>query len=324
VARRFNWIKHVLAHNWELKLLALLLAVLTYYAIRGATGHERDYVVAAVVEVEPGIAVLAQDPDSVKVWVRGSQDDLEKLDVERLRVLVRPKSGEPDGLPRTVPVSKRDIEGASRVAVVKLEPRELTVTFDREVEMIFDVAQPAAIGRPLIGKVEIDYEPKTVTVRGPKRLLDELKAQDRAEVSPEPVDVEARAGSFSKRVKVLPPVGPWVSSMEPDEITVEVNIIKASLSREWKDMKVLAIHDAAFASEVFFDPPAVAVKVDGRAEIVENLTEGDIRLFVDCTGLDSAARYELPVQVHLSVHHDIEASVDPKSVNVTFARDEEL
>ncbi|MDA0990493.1 MAG: hypothetical protein O3A51_07060 [Verrucomicrobia bacterium] len=195
-----------LARNWELKLLALLLAGLTYYAIRGATGYEVEYTVPVEVAVEPGVAVLAQDPDVVKVRFRGSQDDLLKLEQKRLKALIRPRNDNLDGRPRSIPVAVRDIQGAPGVSIVKIDPQDVVVTFDRETEMVFSVLPPTTLGRPLVGKVELTYSPTTVTIRGPKRRLQELKQEGRDQVSIEPVDVDGRVESFSKRWCVHPVV----------------------------------------------------------------------------------------------------------------------
>ena len=320
MARRFESLRQAAASNWELKLLALLLAVLTYYAIRGATGAEREYEVPVQVEVDPGIAVLAQEPDVIKVRFRGSQSDMLDLDPMQIRAVVRPKSREPDGTAQVVPVSPRDVEGAPGVAVVSIEPNEIVVTFDREVEIPFRVAKPEVVGRPLIGSVELDYEPDMVTVRGPKQLLEGLKQEGGAELTTEPVDVDGRVESYTKLVKVRPPSGPWVSGIEPDEITVHVRIIKETSRKEWTGLKVLAVHDSGTAVDVFFDPPEVSVSIEGRSELVEKFSEEDIRVFVVCAGLDPEESHELPVQVHLPVFEDIDAHVVPRVVTVTFSK----
>lgn len=320
MARRLDPLRKMATHNWELKLLALLLAVLTYYAIRGKTGAEREYTVPVFVEVDPGIAVLAQSPDAVEVRFRGSESALLDLDPTQLRAVVRPKSREPDGTAQVVRVSPRDIESARGVAVVNIDPNELVVTFDREVEIPFRVAKPEVVGRTLIGSVELDYEPQTVMVRGPKRLLEDLKLGGGAELTTEPVDVDGRVESYSKMVKIRPPSGPWVSGIEPDEITVQVRIIKETARKEWTGLKVLAVHDSGTAVDVFFDPPEVSVSIEGRAEVVNKYTEEDIRVFVVCAGLDPEESHELPVQVHLPIFEDIDARADPKVVTVTLSK----
>jgi hypothetical protein len=317
VAPKSDWQKRI-ARNWELKLLALLLAVLTYYAIRNATGSEETFDIPVEVELKPGIAVLEQDVDTVTVRLRGTEADLLRLDEKRMRVVIRPKDDEPDGIARLVEITHRDIEGAARVAVVGIKPEQIRLMFDREEEMEFLVTKPTTTGRPRIGKVEIDYEPKSVMVQGPKRLLKELIEEGRNEVSTEPVDVEARTADFTKRVKILSPGDTWVSGIQPDEITVKVKIIKASAERTWKKLKVLAIRDTGSGESIVFEPDSVDVSVEGRAEVIDSLTEAEMRFVVDCVGLDPSGSYELPVQPHLPVTEDVTVTIIPKVVKVIF------
>lgn len=319
MALKFSIVRDLIVRNWGLKLLSILVAAVSYYAIRGATGYEVEYSVPLQVEVEAGMAVLEQNVSSVTVRFRGSQDDLLKLHQEHIRAIVRPKVADPDGLPKSLPVGPRDITGAPRVTVVDVEPASVVLTFDREVETVFSVAKPKTIGRPLVGNVEIDYEPKTVVLRGPKRRLEDLKREGRDAVTTEPVDVDGRVESFVRNVAVRPPGSTWVSHIEPPEISVTVNIVTKVTSQQWDELPVLAIRDPRLVRDIVFDPSVVDVTLEGRSEMLENLTKDDIRVFVDCVGLDPAQSYELPVQAHLPVFLDVNVSVVPKTVRVSFA-----
>jgi YbbR domain-containing protein len=313
-----KWWQNLLRQNWQLKLLALLLAALTYYAIRGATGYEVEYAVPVTVDVEPGVAVLAKNPDQVQVRFRGSQDDLLKLDQKRLQALVKVREESLGGHPRPVPITERDIEGASGVAVVMVDPPEVMITFDREVEATFSVARPATVGEPLLGKAEIQFSPQTVTIRGPKTRIAELVAEGHDQVNADPVEVDGRVESFTKRVQVHPPGGNWASRIEPDAVTVQVNIIKKSTTRAWEQLLVRAIRDGEDTKRLVIDPPTVEISLEGRSELLENVSEHDLRVFVDCAGLNTAVTNEVPVQVHLPVYMDVSVTVVPKTVQVWF------
>lgn len=313
-----RWWLSVLLQNWELKLLALLLAVVTYYAIRGATGYEVEYSVPVTVQMEPGVAVLALNPDAVDVRFRGSQSDLLKLDQKRLSAEVRVRDENIGGRPRAVAIAPRDISGAPGVAVASVDPPRVMITFDREVEAVFTVAKPTTIGAPLLGRAEIQYSPQVVTIRGPKTRIAELKAEGHDQVETDPVDVDGRVESFSKRVKVHPPGGAWASKLDPEDITVQVNIIKKSTTRAWTAQPVRAIREGDTSRPLRMDPPSVNITLEGRSELLENVSEKDLRVFVDCVGIDGAVTNELPVQVHLPVYMDVSISVVPRTIKVGF------
>lgn len=318
MSKRGKWLMEAVRSNWELKLLALLLAFVTYYAIRGATGYEVEYTVPVEVETEPGFAVLSMNPEVVDVRFRGSRDDLLKLDQKSLKAGLRVREENMGGVPRAVAVTPRNIQGAPGVNVAMIDPPRVLVAFDREVETTFNVAKPATLGLPLLGKAEIQYSPQVVTVRGPKARIDELRAEGQGEVTTDPVDVDGRVESFSKRVRVHPPGGAWASKIDPEEITVQVTIIKKSTTREWSSQPVLAVRGGDDRGSVQIDPPMVDVVMEGRSELLESVSASDLRLFVDCVGLEPAGVYELPVQVHLPVSMDVTVSVTPKVVTVTF------
>lgn len=313
------FIRKTVLGNWELKLLALLLAVVTYYAIRGATSYEVEYSIPVHVEADAGVAVLSLDPEAVNVRFRGSRDDILKLEQEQLMVRLRVREDNVGGRPRAVPVTPRNVEGAPGVNVVIIDPARVNIAFDREVETTFKVARPATIGFPLLGKAEIQYTPQVVTVKGPQARIDELKAEGHDEVSTDPVDVDGRVESFTKRVKVLPPGGAWASTITPEEITVQVNIIKKSDTRTWPGLPVLAVRGGADTGRLVMDPSVADATLEGRAELLEHVAPEDVRLIVDCVGLEADGSYELPVQVHVPGLKELSVTVVPRVVKVTVS-----
>lgn len=120
-----QWLKNTLVLNVGLKFLALLMAVFTFHSIRAVTSDEAVHIVP--VEVQPTDAnhiVLDQDPLSVTVTLRGSREDLKKLDPQDIKAVLKLRSQE-NG---PVPIRARDVRGVSGLRVVKIEPDKATVT----------------------------------------------------------------------------------------------------------------------------------------------------------------------------------------------------
>jgi len=303
--------KNTGVNNWQLKLVSLVLAILTFYAILGATSFEIPITVPLIVEVEKGIAILDQ-PRTVEVTFRGSQADLRVLDRGQIRAVVSPRTAESSGSER-VPVRQGNIKGAAGVRVARVVPEVVTITFDHEIEKVFRVLKPRAVGTPLGGKVEIDYEPQYVKISGPRRWL-----HDREVVETEPVDVSGCTQSFSRRVRVLSPSETGVTRIEPSEITVEVSIVTESVSREWTNVPVRAVLEAGNTNTVTFNPSSVKVTLHGRDEVVGKISGNSVKAFVDCVGFDTSEAYELPVNVHLPPAMDVTATVEPQAVKVSF------
>lgn len=290
---RLQGITVFLRTNIDLKILALLLATLSFYAIRGVNSLEISYDVPLEIEVEKGIAILEKDASLVNVMFRGSQEDMRNLEQRRLRAVVRPRAVDPTGRER-VPIERRAIEGAAGVRVVRVRPTMVNLTFDREDERRVAVHRPRTVGTPLVGRVELDYEPRFVLMRGPR-----LRLMDLQSVSTEPVDVDGRVESFTKKVRVLPPGERWVSQIVPEEISVTVNIVATTGTRTYEGISVLALGLPDAAAEVRFEPRKVDVEVEGRTEQFEHLEARDIKAFADCTGLKAGTVHVLPVRVYV-------------------------
>lgn len=295
--------------DWTLKLMAIALAILSFYAIRNATSFEVNYDVPLKVSAEKGIAILDQ-PKTVRVAFRGSQEELRHLNQKGIKALIYPKATDPTGS-ETVQIGFDDIEGVTSGArPVKIEPGSVTLTFDREIEKTLQVAKPKTIGAPLLGKVELSYEPKTVQVRGSQRRL-----ADKTAVDTEPIDVDGRVESFAKKVRVLSDT--WASEVTPEEITVEVKIVTDSVTVQWTNVAVKAMSEPGALKRVSFDPASVNVILSGRPEAMETITGMVVNVFADCTGLRESTPTQVPVAVYFPDAHDVTARVEPNTVTAT-------
>jgi len=310
----FRRIGAAILNDWGLKLLALALAVLAFFVIQGKTGIEIPYEIPLEVKFEePGIAILEQEIRVVRVTFRGSQEDLRRLDQQTLKAVVWLKAGLAVGS-EDVRILPGNIEGVGTgVRVVAIQPESVSLTFDREAKVMMAVAKPRTIGTPLSGQVELEYEPQTVTIRGPMRRL-----QGQTTLAVEPVDVDGRVASFSKKVKVLPPSDAWVSEIEPPTILVRVNIVTESVIRHWTNVAVMAMAPVGMESRLRLEPSGVNLSLEGGAEDVEGLADENIMVFVNLCGVEPSGAYELPVQVHLPAGIDVSAIIDPETIKVAF------
>lgn len=312
-------LKHILSaivHEWQMKLLALVLAGLTFYAIRGETGAQVTHEDVPVrVTVEEGIAILDQVPRTVAVTFRGAMKDLLRIEPKQIEVVVRPKASNPAGAEKT-DILPRDVRHrALGVRVQNVEPDTVSLVFDREVKKTVPVAKPEIIGTPLFGRIEIDYEPKAVVMRGPKRAL-----ASQTFVTTQPIDVEGRAASFRVKLRVLPPPDAGVSEIEPPSVQVTVNVVTETVSREWTNITVLAAIRRDPDMTVVFSPDTVDVSLHGRKDVLNRINPGMVKVFVDCSGQVRPGKQKMPVSVHLPVGVAATASVEPDTVEATFER----
>ncbi len=300
-------------HNAGLKVLAVVLALLSFYAIRGATSNERTLEVPVEARVEKGVAILSQIPMTVEVTFRGTEEDVERLDKENIKAVIHPKASDPDQPEEIIKILPGNIEGCPRVRVTTINPNSVLLSFDREQSKLVSVQKPATTGTPLRGKVEISYEPQFVMIYGSHRGLREVDSVDT-----EAVDVDGRVQSFNKRVKVLPPAGTWVSKIEPDEISVSVDLITRVVDRVWSNVPIMTVLAPGEPSSVDIAPRIVDVTLQARAEILDTLTTNDISVFVNCVGINQGITNRLTPVIHLPVGLDIKATAKPEQVAVSF------
>jgi len=311
---RMGKIKDFFMNNVGMKVLAMILAALSFYAIQGRDTYEIRYDVPLEVIVEKGVAILEKETRTLEVTFRGSPEDVRQLEQKQIKAVVKPKTVSLNGS-ENVPVTPRDIKGASGVTVVKIKPSSVMLTFDREAEKVVQVAKPKTTGTTLIGHAELEYEPRDVRLRGPR-----LRLQGIATVSTEPVDVDGRVESFTRTVRVLSPSDKWVFEMEPHEITVRVKIITEVVSHSWTNIPVLAAMESESEISVRFVPPFVTITLTGRPEIIEGIKDGNLNAFVHCLKTDLSTTNMLPVIVHLPPGVEVTARIEPERVRVITGR----
>ena len=303
------------------KVAALVVAVIVFYTVRSKISDTVTLSVPVEAEKEPGLAVLKAEPFSVRVTFRGAYMDLQQLGMRELRVLLRPKATA-SGDTELVRVRSGDVRGhPSGARVVGIEPQSVQLTFDRQDEMMLPVAPPPLEGTPLRGRVELDYRPREVRVKGARRQLQEWKAAD-FHLQTEPVNVEGCVQSFTKNVAIATPGAAWQAEVTPGAVSVKVNIATEQSSREMRDMPVLLAASAGRKGAWQVFPPAVLVRLTGRAEVVEAVTPESVVVLVDTRRASADDPTVSPVLVHLPSGVILDA-VECEPAEVVLLRKEE-
>ena len=150
--------------------------------------------------------MLDQDPDARQGHASADRRttccNLTRAQLKAGRAAQGERSGRDAGARATS--ARATSRGRPGVSVVKIEPavgaRDLR---PRSRERRWRWPSPRRSGSPLIGKVEIDYEPADRHVRGPEAAPGGIEATGHDVVSTEPMDVDGRVESFTQAVRVL-------------------------------------------------------------------------------------------------------------------------
>ncbi|MDO9542646.1 MAG: CdaR family protein [Kiritimatiellia bacterium] len=307
--------REVLLNNIRLKLLALVLAIFSWYAIRETINYE---IIIPNIPVEfkigDGWAVLRQSSDSVRVTFRGSQENIRLIDHKQIKAQIDLRTNSLAGS-YDVLLRLGNIKGTHGVRPVRIEPEIIQISTDRESEKTVPV-KSRTTGKPFAGKVEkTACEPAVVLLRGPAQQLMRTEW-----VYTEPVDVEGRLESFAKRCRVLPPSNTWTPVIEPSEVKVHVQIVVKNDILELSNIPVEVVlrPSATFKAETI--PDRVKVVLTGKTENLDELKKSVPKVFVDCVGLDPSLTYDLPVLVFLPAGKNVTALANPSFVHVIFKK----
>jgi YbbR domain-containing protein len=213
------WLKHLLTHNWRLKLLALFMAVMLWAATaRDSTSEIGVDVPLEYQNVPANTEVITDTTNTVEVRLRGpsalikeisSQDILTTIDVGKME----------KGSEKIVTLTKEHVRGPFGVDVVGVNPARVRVTLEPTVSTQLKIVA-AVTGAPADGYrvQQVFVTPDSVKVEGPAnrvRLMENVQTT--------PVDVSGKRESIRQTVD-LNVLDPRVRINQSQPIHVEVRI----------------------------------------------------------------------------------------------------
>jgi len=297
----------MLLHSKGQKLAAVVIAVVTWYAIQPAISYESVISDVPVrVMVDTGWAVLEQSSSVVDVHFRGSREGIRYLRQDELEVLVDIR-GLPYGESLTVPLEVRQVRAPAGVRPFFIRPSELVLSVDQESEKRVPVRVHIQGSPPEGYDVETFVSvPDTVLISGPRLRLDAIDS-----VRTTPIDLEGRLQSFRLRAGLVPPSRAWVARVDPERVDVDVVLVERSATATLEEVRIRVQQTPGTIRPVELKPSHVTLKLLGRAEVLETLTPRDVQVYVEASMLTPDKEAELPVRVHLPPKVRVEAIVPP-------------
>ncbi len=313
MASKLERIRGLLLHNKGLKIASVVLAFVTWYAIRSVINFETVVSdIPITIQVNPGWAILDRSAQTVDVLFRGSQEDVRYLNRDQITVEADIRGKSFAGA-LNVKLLPKNVQAPGAVRAVLIWPDEVTLKLDQEGE------KQVPVKADLQGAVPEGYEvdkvectPASVLLQGPRQRLDEIES-----VRTAPIDLEDRVRSFKKmKMMVLSPSENWVGRVNPSNVVVEITIVERSATKEVAGVPVHMLISPGAGPQMELWPAKVDVVLKGLAETVKNLKPEDVQASVDCSDLEAGASYDLPVRVHASPGVTA-IRVEPPTVKVT-------
>lgn len=293
-AKLIRAIAGLVLNNKGTKLVALVLALVVWFTIREVISFEREIAdVPIEIALPDGWAVLDRSENAVQVTFRGTKSAVLDMDPKLVKVVI-PIEGEQQLDSMFVQMSTKQIEAPGGVRAVKLEPDSMILSIDREESLEIPV-------RPAIqGTLPDGYEvgtvvssPPKVTLYGPSRRLRETEF-----VPTTAIDLAGRLQSFKLSKTIQPPSESWVARVEPESVSVEVEIIERSSVREFADLPVHLLVRPGADPDFVLSSNRVVVILEGRAEVLEALADDAVQVYVSVGGFAENETNLVPVQVN--------------------------
>lgn len=311
MANKFKKFIGVVLDRKGLKLLALILASVTWIFIRETTSFE-DTIEGVPVEIvlPEGWAIQDRSVNTVEVGLRGSQADIRSLDKDQIQVKAdaRGRVIEPNMIIRLDPSS---VSSPRSVRAMYVDPAEIVLTIDRETYKQVPV-RVDLLGQPPDGyDVEsTNVTPSEITIHGPERRLEKVDY-----VRTVPIDMEGRIRSFQLDRNLVTPGENWQARMDLEKVRVEFTIVERLVRRDFTNIFVKALMPPGDNPGVSFSPPSVNVSLKGRSDVISNLTKQSLSAFIDCTDMEAGTTEDrsvvVPTQSGLSI-----IAVEPSEIRV--------
>lgn len=297
-----------MTRNFPLKALSLLIALLLAYAVHSAGNAS---VVSLFVPLE--VKNAPEDKVLVKPTKRGVQ-----VTLKGPSFLVGPLASSPPALQARLPdnvddrvivsLKASDISLPHSVEVLSIEPQQVELFFDsierREVKI--EVPRFGQLASSLVLE-GIEVTPKTVTVKGPRSEVKQLKA-----IETEPVNV-SEISQTTELTRQLRSPGSSIS-LSSSSVTARVMVGQIPSQLQFLARPVEVRISRGLGSFVV-DPSEVSVTVSGPPEKIMKFSASDVIPYVRMSELPKDLSAKLKVQADVPESVKVLA-IDPPVVAI--------
>lgn len=314
----------LLAH-WDLKLVALVLAVALWMYTTGQVHVERVFTVTvsdrAVVNLPERSRITGISPREFRVRVSMPASRADDLVADRLtpRLELDPQAAARRG--QSFPIAPRILGLGDDVRVLAVEPdnvREIAVGLDQEAEADLPAELPLITGLPAGLEASLSIDLTLVRVRAPSEALERMR-QARTRVRFEAIDLQGVDPLLAKprqeRVALTPATADF-SVLHTAHALITVRPRTGGTRQVTMPVEVLGGRDLLRSLAVDIDRPRIPLSLRGPENLLAALRpEVDLCLYVRLRDdLAPGLRHELP----LGVAAPAWLSVDAGSVGVTL------
>jgi YbbR domain-containing protein len=211
-----GWVRRVFVQNFFFKFISLLLAIGLWLAVARSPIAEIEIRVPIEFRNLPdNLEIDSASFTTAQVRLRGPERDIHHLDPTDVRAEVDLSNVQPGE--RTFDLTARHVRVPQELEVVQIIPGQFHLSFDSRDTRTIEV-HPRVTGTFASGMrvAQVDADPASVTVTGPRRRVEALEA-----ASTDPVDASGTmtSASFVTQVYVADPL---IQIVHPRPVRVTV------------------------------------------------------------------------------------------------------
>ena len=284
-----RWSK-IIERNWPAKILSVVAAVILFLFYQATNLEERFFSVPLDIIINESYAVSSSVPSSVRVSLRGSEENIFMILEEDIEVYADFSSHSSEGLFKA-PV-RFNLTGAAEdidQLEIVIEPAELTLELERKITRKVRI-QPQLGGYPEKGW-ELDQYilgMEEVVVEGPKSHVEQLEI-----IPTEEISLDGRNSDFYQRTK-LKVNDPYLTFPAGDTVGFQGIIKETVIIKTFEDVGMIYID---LPADLFVAGPEKkgSIKVQGKQLLLEGTVSADFSIIADCSGIRSPGTYTVPV-----------------------------
>ncbi|MDR3123686.1 MAG: hypothetical protein LBU16_07915 [Treponema sp.] len=281
-----------IAENWPPKVISIAMAIVLLVFHRMSLLEERFFSAPLNVETDSSLIPASPYPGMVRVTLRGDANTIYPILEDDIRAYIDlNKYAEPGIYRAPVQIRKSGTAVRTEALEISVDPMELVVTLDERLY------KTVAVRASFRGVVEPGYElssytlePSHVAVEGPKGLVADVE-----ELSTEYIELTGRSEDFSAVARILNDEPLLV--IRGNGFAEFHGSVREKQRAESFDNLPIRIEglDDQFVGELEID--SGSVRIEGGQTIVDRTKGQDIRLYVDCSSINSPGDFLLPVLV---------------------------
>ena len=248
--------------NVYFKVLAVVLAVFVWFLARksGEPIQMSFYAPVVFKNVSPSFQVTSDPPQVNIVVLTNSRDSFNPQEIQAVLDLDKAQEGT-----LSYVLTENHILSPVKVEITRINPSQITVRLEELIEKSFSI-KPRYQGTPKKGYLMRDIRiiPDTLTMRGPRSVLEKLE-----HVSAHEIELEGLKESVTMRVDLdLPTGNVQIIDQDVDFYSAEITIDSLPIKKRFSEVPVF-LRNMNYVSVI--NPGTFNVFVEGPEDLIQEL-----------------------------------------------------